>query len=199
MRLVVQICFGKKNINPILEIFLQINLNKKGSPLFSNKNRTLERNNKLIFKYKKKKNKKKQKSWKEIFKENYEFKWIPKTNLFQTENNGKTLITRLDSRYVSCQERKKVLVNGLKTKRTKNGNNEKEEYKWKIRIDKFGYLGVGFAQSDYQYNWEREVSLNNKSVIVCNNLFYFIYFHCFYFFNYFNFFSFFFLSQTTME
>ena len=116
--------------------------------------------------------KKKQKSWKEIFKENYEFKWIPKTNYFQTENNGKTLITRLRSRYVSCQERKKVLVNGLKTKRTKNGNNEKEEYKWKIRIDKYDYLGVGFAQSDYKYNWEGEVSLQNKSVIVCNNLIY---------------------------
>ena len=172
MRLVVQICFGKKNINPILEIFLQINLNKKGSPLFSNKNRTLERNNKLIFKYKKKKNKKKQKSWKEIFKENYEFKWIPKTNYFQTENNGKTLITNGWVEYLSCQERKKVLVNGLKTKRTKNGNNEKEEYKWKIRIDKYDYLGVGFAQSDYKYNWEGEVSSQNKSVIVCNNLIY---------------------------
>ena len=120
-----------------------------------------------------------------MLRENFEFKFIPKNQFLTSSNNGKTISIDQDFDYVSCQERKKVLVNGINTKRIENENeyeyeyeNEKKEYKWKIRIDKFNYIGVGFAQSDYEYNWEGEVSLEKNSIIVCNlkdyfSLFYF--------------------------
>ena len=80
------------------------------------------------------------KSWKETFKENYEFKWIAKSSYVVVENNGKTLKLK-NSRYVTNIESKKVLVYGTKSIEEDKQKNElsKREYKWKIRIDKFGY------------------------------------------------------------
>jgi hypothetical protein len=96
------------------------------------------------------------------------FKWIPKImDGTELSNNGKTLAFK-GSGFLSCEEKKKVLVNGLKTNRKEN--EFIKEYKWKIRIDEYKYICVGFSLSDFEYDWGREISLQPKSVIICKIL-----------------------------
>ena len=82
-------------------------------------------------------------------------------------NNSKTISTVRS--YVSCKERRKVLVNSVNSKRTPTPQ-EKQEYTWKIRIDDYSYLGLGFAESEHEFNWDEEISLQGKCVICCNEI-----------------------------
>ena len=69
------------------------------------------------------------------------------------ENNGKTLKLIENSSYVTNIESKKVLVYGTKSIEEDKQKNElsKKEYKWKIRIENIGILGVGFIRSDKEF------------------------------------------------
>lgn len=113
-----------------------------------------------------------------MFRENHEFKWIPKTDILKVENNGRTLVLK-EGVYVTCEEKKKVLVYGTKNSQKLIENNENQirtEYKWKLRIKTSGYVGVGFIKSDHNIYWDREF-LDEYIVSCCKkNLFTFFFF-----------------------
>ena len=103
-----------------------------------------------------------------MFRENHEFKWIPKTDILKVENNGRTLVLK-EGVYVTCEEKKKVLVYGTKNSQKLIENNEKQkttEYKWNLKIDQFGYVGVGFIKSEQNYKWDEEF-LDDYIAICC--------------------------------
>jgi hypothetical protein len=105
-------------------------------------------------------------SWKELFKSYYENRWVSDLNTLEISENGKTLVINNKTNYCSCKERNKILICGLKSNE-KEKEIFKKEYKWKIKIEKCGYFGVGFAQSDIFYDWRNEISIEKNSFIVC--------------------------------
>eukprot|EP01091_Cochliopodium_minus_P017650 TRINITY_DN696_c0_g2_i1.p1 TRINITY_DN696_c0_g2~~TRINITY_DN696_c0_g2_i1.p1 ORF type:complete len:245 (-),score=41.36 TRINITY_DN696_c0_g2_i1:26-760(-) len=100
--------------------------------------------------------------WKEIFKENHEIFWIPKTDKLVLWKGSKTIYNETLS-YCVCEEKKRFL---LKKDYTQKEIEEAVELSWKLKIDHFGYLGVGFLKEG-EYDWESEDAFDEEGTCLC--------------------------------
>ena len=100
--------------------------------------------------------------------------WDPKYHTFKTKNNSFTLEMVLFGTH-TCPAKRKILMRG------KNSKKSKKEFKkriWKIKIEKFNHLGVGFIpidelideNEDRDSKYQCELATVKGTTFACKNI-----------------------------